>query len=62
MYICTREPSKNRFRVRLQISIGTIRASDQTAKTKPHEVLSPHPFVLELGIVCTLQLRNTFIS
>ena len=37
---------KNRFRVRLQMSLGTIRLSEQTATTTLHELPSPHPFVL----------------
>ena len=37
---------KSRFRVRLQMSLRTIRASDQTTKKMLHEVSSPHLFVL----------------
>ena len=37
---------KNSFRVRLQMSLGTIRASNQTAAKTLHERPSPHPFVL----------------
>ena len=54
---------KNRFRVRLQMSIGMIRASDQTAKKMLHQVPWPHPFVCvhdnqetPSGVECHLQL------
>ena len=55
--VCTHEPQisppndhvslenlllKNRFRVRLQISIETIRVGDQTAMKKLHKVPLPH--------------------
>ena len=37
---------KNRFRVRLQMSLRTIRLGDRTAEKMLPELSSPHPFVL----------------